>query len=159
MKRSRNTLIVMLAIFLLLGSLPAAAVEHPLALHGAGKLTMVSPTEGALVAAGTATPLGYWTQVGKINITLDGPPEIGDELPATGEVTFTAANGDTLHATFDSVLTITTTNPLTGIATGVFVFDRGTGRFEGVSGNGNFVVMQNLDTGYYELTGVGTIDY
>jgi hypothetical protein len=29
----------------------------------------------------------------------------------------------------------------------------------GVSGNGNFVVLQNLGTGYYELTGVGTIDY
>ena len=52
MERSRNTLILLLAIFLLLGSLPAAAVERPLALHGAGKLTMVSPTEGDLVAAG-----------------------------------------------------------------------------------------------------------
>ena len=159
MERSRHTLILMLTIFLLLGSLPVAAVERPLALHGAGKLTMVSPTEGDLVAAGTATPLGHWTQVGKINITSEGPPEIGDELPATGEVTFTAAKGDTLHATFDAVLTITTTHPLTAIASGVLVLDRGTGRFDGVSGNGNFVVLQNLDTGYYELTGVGTIDY
>jgi hypothetical protein len=159
MKRSRNTLILVLAIFLLLGSLPAAAVERSLTLHGEGHLTMVSPTDGMLAASGTATHLGHWTQTGTISITSDGPPEIGDELPATGEVTFTAANGDTLHSTFDSVLTITTTNPLTGIAQGVFVFDGGTGRFDGVSGSGTFEVRQNLDTGDYELTGVATIDY
>ena len=75
-------------------------------------------------------------------------------------MTFTAANGDTLASTFDNaVLTITTTNPTTGIATGVFVFTGGTGRFDGASGSGDFVVMQNLDTGDFTLTGVGTIDY
>jgi hypothetical protein len=34
MERSRNTLILMLAIFLLLVSLPVAAVERPLACMG-----------------------------------------------------------------------------------------------------------------------------
>ena len=147
MKRSRNTLILVLALFLLLGSLPAAAVERSLTLHGEGHLTMVTPTEGMLAASGTATHLGHWTQIGKISITSDGPPEIGDALPTAGEVTFTAADGDTLHSTFDAVLTITTTTPLTGIAQGVFVFDGGTGRFEGMSGNGTFEVRRTWTPG------------
>src|SRR5262245_926390 len=97
MKHSRNTLILMLAIFLLLGSLPVAAVERPLALHGEGHLTMVSPTDGTLAASGTATHLGQWTQTGTISFTSTEDPNV---LLATGEVTFTAANGDTLHSTF-----------------------------------------------------------
>jgi hypothetical protein len=39
MKHSLNPLILLLAIFLLLGSLPAAAVERPLSLQGAGTVT------------------------------------------------------------------------------------------------------------------------
>jgi hypothetical protein len=156
MKRSRNTLILMLAMFLLLGSLPVAAVERALALHGEGHLTMVSPTDGTLAASGTATHLGRWTQAGTISFTTTDDPNV---LLASGEVTFTAANGDTLVSTFDAVLTISTTNPTTGIANGAFVFTGGTGRFDGASGTGDFVVMQNLDTGDYELTGVGTVDY
>jgi hypothetical protein len=153
MKRSRNTLILVLAIFLLLGSLPVAAVERPLALHGEGNVNL---SAGTLAASGTASHLGHWTQIGTISFT----PISETVILASGEVTFTAANGDTLHATFaNAVLNITTTDPSTGIATGVFVFDGGTGRFDGVSGSGDFVVMQNLDTGDFELTGVGTLDY
>jgi hypothetical protein len=157
MKRSRNPLILMLALFLLLGSLPAAADERPFGLSGAGNLAFTggNPPAGAdLTASGVATHLGLWTAVGVLSFSPGPEPHL---ILANGTQTFTAANGDKLDATFtDAVL-----DTHTGIATGVFVFDGqgGTGRFEGAIGSAPFVVMQDLETGDFEVTAIGTIDF
>src|SRR5262245_53471435 len=116
MKRSRNTLSLMLAIFLLLGSLPAVAVERPFGLSGAGNLTFDDPpTSATLTASGVATYLGRWTSDGVLSFT---PGSASNLILASGIQTFTAANGDELHATFTNAELNTTT----GIATGVFIF-------------------------------------
>lgn len=147
MNRSRNTLFVLLAI-LLLGSLPAAAIERPFSLTGAGTLT-----DGIINASGRATHLGLFTETGELSLIPD--PNNPTLILASGPVTFTAANGDALEGRLeDGVLDVTT-----GIATGVFRFSGGTGRFAGASGTGDFVVIQNLVTGAFEVTAVGTLDY
>ncbi|HYO11887.1 MAG TPA: hypothetical protein VE685_01675 [Thermoanaerobaculia bacterium] len=147
MNRSRNTLFVLLAI-LLLGSLPAAAIERPFSLTGAGTLT-----DGIINASGRATHLGLFTETGELTFIPD--PNNPNLILAAGPVAFTAANGDTLEGRLeDGVLDVTT-----GIATGVFRFTGGTGRFAGASGTGDFVVIQNLVTGAFEVTAVGSIDY
>lgn len=147
MNRSRNTLFVLLAI-LLLGSLPAAAIERPFSLTGAGTLT-----DGIINASGRATHLGLFTETGELTFIPD--PNNPNLILASGPVVFTAANGDTLEGRLeDGVLDVTT-----GIATGVFRFTGGTGRFAGASGTGDFVVIQNLVTGAFEVTAVGSIDY
>jgi hypothetical protein len=147
MNRTRHTLFVLLAV-LLLGSLPAAAIERPFSLTGAGTLI-----NGSINASGRATHLGLFTETGELTFIPD--PNNPNLILASGPVAFTAANGDTLEGRLeDGVLDVTT-----GIATGVFRFTGGTGRFEGASGTGDFVVIQNLVTGAFEVTAVGTIDF
>jgi hypothetical protein len=147
MNRSRNTFFFLLAL-LLLGSVSAAAVERPFSLTGAGTVT-----DGIINASGRATHLGLFTEAGELFITPD--PNNPTVALATGRATFTAANGDQLEAVIeDGSLDLTT-----GIGTGVFRFTGGTGRFAGASGTGNFVVNQNLVTGAFEITAVGTLDY
>jgi hypothetical protein len=145
----------MLAIFLLLGALPAAAVARPFGLKGAGNVTFTGgppPTGGDLTASGTATHLGLWTAVGVLSFFPPDPAH-PNLIPASGTETFTAANGDELHVEFTGVLDTTT-----GIATAVFLFVGGTGQFEDASGSADFVVMQD-PSGPFEVTAVGNIDY
>jgi hypothetical protein len=75
-------------------------------------------------------------------------------LHSSGEATLTAANGDKLKVEIDGI-------PDTGtfIDQGVFHFMGGTGRFEGASGDANFVVNINPVTGGFDLTVVGKINY
>jgi hypothetical protein len=74
-------------------------------------------------------------------------------IQADGSGAFTAANGDKLFYEIHGVLDTTT-----GIATGVFLFVGGTGRFEGASGSADLVVQQD-PSGSFEVTAVGTIDF
>jgi hypothetical protein len=59
-----------------------------------------------------------------------------------------------LHAEFTGAVLDTNT----GIATRVFIFIGGTGRFEDASGSADFVVMQD-PSGPFEVTATGSIDY
>src|SRR5215210_817324 len=147
MNRNLKALLLLLAV-LLLGSFPVQAAELPFSLTGAGTVT----TDGAVSASGRATHLGLFTEAGQVNFVPD--PNDPTRVLATGTATFTAANGDELEVLIDGSLDLTT-----GIATGVFTFDGGTGRFEGASGTGNFVILQNLVTGAFEVTAVGTVNY
>jgi len=147
MNRYFNVLILTLAV-LLLASFPAAAAERPFSLTAAGTLT-----DGVINASGRATHLGLFTESGALSIVPD--PNDPTRLLASGSVTFTAADGDQLEALIeDGVVDVTT-----GVATGVFRFVGGTGRFEGASGFGDLVVTQNLATGAFEGVAVGKIDY
>ena len=154
MNRFTKIRTLMLVLLLLLGTIPASAVERPFALKGSGVATLITDESGIPIGAiptgsGTATHLGQWTVTGTVKYTLDN-----GVLRSSGEATITAANGDKLQVQIDGIL-----DPIAGVDQGVFRFVGGTGRFEGVSGNSNFVVTLNPLTGGFDLTVVGKIDY
>lgn len=146
---------LVLTLFLLLGTIPATAVERPFALKGAGVATLITDEAGHLIGAvptgsGTATHLGQWTVSGTVHYT----PDSNGVLHSNGEGTLTAANGDKLNIVIEGIL-----DPVTAVDQGVFRFAGGTGRFEGATGTLNFVVSINPVTGGFDLTAVGKIDY
>jgi hypothetical protein len=155
MKHFTKIRTLMLTLLLLLGTMPAFAVERPFALHGTGVATLITDPSGLPLGAvatgsGTATHLGQWTVTGNPKYTLDS----NGVLHSSGQATLTAANGDKLQVQIDGIL-----DPVAGVDQGVFHFLGGTGRFEGASGSANFVVNINPVTGGFELTVVGRIDY
>ena len=155
MKHITKIRTLMLTLLLLLGTMPALAVERPFALHGSGVATLIVDPSGLPIGAvatgsGTATHLGQWTVTGNPKYT----PDANGVLHSSGEATLTAANGDKLQVAIDGIL-----DPVAGVDQGVFYFLGGTGRFEGASGSANFVVNINPLTGGFELTVVGRIDY
>ena len=142
-------------LFLLLATIPTSAVERPFALNGSGVVTLITDESGHLIAAlptgsGNATHLGQWTVTGKVNYT----PDQNGVLHSSGEATLTAANGDKLIFQVDGIL-----DPVAGVDQGFFHFAGGTGRFEGASGDLNFLVSINPLTGGFDLTAVGKINY
>ena len=146
---------LMLTVFLLLGTIPASAVERPFALNGTGVATLVTDEAGHLIGAiptgsGTATHLGQWTVTGTVHYT----PDNDGVLHSSGDATLTAANGDKLNFQIDGIL-----DPNAGVDQGLFHFVGGTGRFEGATGDANFLVTINPITGGFELTVVGKINY
>ena len=154
MKRFTKIRTLMPILFLLLGTIPASAVERAFALNGTGVATLVTDDSGNLIganptASGTATHLGQWTVTGTVKYT----PENG-VLKSSGDATLTASNGDKLQIQIDGIL-----DPVAAVDQGVFRFVGGTGRFEGASGTSNFVVSINPVTGGFELTVVGKINY
>ena len=151
MCRAMFPLGVVAAVLALAGS-PArvAAGERPFYLQGAGQLSVDPDTvDGTFTASGRATHLGRWTNEGTIQFTPAG----GNTLAAVGEVTFTAANGDTVHMTIDGVLDLGT-----GMATATFTVDGGTGRFAGAEGEADSIILQNPD-GSFSFSLDGVIDY
>ena len=145
---------LMITFFLLLGTIPASAVERPYALHGSGVAPLITDEAGNLIGAtptgsGTATHLGQWTVTG----TFKDPPDNG-VLRSSGEAILTAANGDKLQIQIDGTL-----DPVAAVDQGVFHIVGGTGRFEGASGDADFVVSINPLTGGFDLTVVGKINY
>ena len=146
---------LMLTVLLLLGTIPVSAVERPFALRGTGVATLLTDESGNLIGAtptgsGTATHLGQWTVAGTVKYT----PDENGVLRSSGNATLTAANGDKLFFEIDGIL-----DPVAAVDQGVFRFVGGTGRLEGASGTGNFVVTINPLTGGFELTVVGKINY
>ena len=142
-------------LFLLLGTIPVSAVERPFALNGTGVATLITDESGHLIGAiptgsGTATHLGQWTVTGIVHYL----PDNNGVLHSSGEATLTAANGDKLQLQIDGIL-----DPVAAVDQGVFRFVGGTGRFEGASGDTNFLVSINPLTGGFELTVVGKINY
>ena len=155
MKRITKTRALMITLFLLLGTIPASAVERPFALNGAGVATLITDESGHLIGAiptgsGTATHLGQWTVSGTVHYT----PDNNGVLHSSGDATITAANGDKLNIQIDGIL-----DPVTATDQGLFHFVGGTGRFEGASGDANFLVSINPLTGGFQLTVVGKINY
>jgi hypothetical protein len=139
------------ALVILVGAVTTAnAKERPFFLSGTGQLVMGQGGAGTFTASGTASYLGKWTNSGTIEF-VPGPEP--DTLAASGEVTFTAADGDTLEATFEGVLDLTT-----GIGLAVFIFDGGTGRFANASGTADAVIQQNPD-GSFKFRMQGGLDF
>ena len=157
MKRNLRIQILALTISLLLGALPAVAAERPFALNGNGVATFITDGAGNIIGAnvtisGTATHLGMYTAVGTVQFTPD--PGNPSRLLSSATATFTAANGDRLQIKFNGSL-----DPATGNDMGAIQFVGGAGRFDGVSGAGDFVVELNPATGAFKLTVVGRINF
>jgi hypothetical protein len=142
-------------LFLLLGTIPVSAVERPFALKGTGVATLVTDGSGHLIGAiptgsGTATYLGQWTVTGNVSYT----PDSNGVLRSSGDATLTAANGDKVQIQIEGIL-----DPVAGVDQGAFHIVGGTGRFEGATGETNFVVSINPLTGGFDLTVVGKINF
>ena len=155
MKHFTKIRTLMLTLLMLLGTIPASAVERPFALRGTGVATLITDGSGHLIGAiptgsGTATHLGQWTVAGTVHYT----PDNNGVLHSSGDATLTASDGDKLQIQIDGIL-----DPMAGVDQGVFRFVGGTGRFEGATGESNFVVSINPLTGGFELTVVGKINY
>lgn len=154
MKRFTKIRTLMVMLFLLLATIPASAVERPFALNGVGVATLITDESGNITGAlatgsGTATHLGQWTVAGTVKYTPDN-----GVLRSSGEASVIAANGDKLQMQIDGIL-----DPIAGVDQGIFHIVGGTGRFEGATGDANFVVSINPLTGGFELTVVGKINY
>jgi hypothetical protein len=133
--RSSNSrkVVMALATLALLGLQVADVAAQKPALPFTESLTLVSSVSGVNTYAGTMTHLGRIVAV------------------VYPDLTFTkyAANGDTVlgFATFSS--------PTTGTVT----FTGGTGRFQGVTGVGDFVISIDPKTGAVHVDIQGTMSY
>jgi hypothetical protein len=143
---------LVLAVVTLLGSLNnASAVESPFKLSGEGGL-LFNPQEtlsGPFAAAGHATHLGLWSNVGYIQFVPISPTKLAN----SGVARFQAADGDLLDMTFVGSL-----DPTTGHATATFTIVGGTGRFQYASGSLQMSLDHAAD-GTFVFTLDGTIDY
>ena len=155
MKRFTKIRTLLPVLFLLLGTIPVSAAERPFALSGTGVATLIVNEQGMPIGAiptgsGTATHLGQWTVTGNVKYT----PDANGVLHSSGDATITAANGDKVQIQIEGVL-----DPVAGMDQGIFHIVGGTGRFEGATGDANFVVQLNPLTGGFDLTVVGKINY
>jgi len=155
MKRFTKIRTLLPVLFLLLGTIPVSAAERPFALSGTGVATLIVNEQGLPIGAvptgsGTATHLGQWTVTGNVKYT----PDANGVLHSSGDATITASNGDKVQIQIEGVL-----DPVAGMDQGLFHIVGGTGRFEGATGDANFVVQLNPLTGGFDLTVVGKINY
>jgi hypothetical protein len=158
MKHILSLRTVVLGLALLFASISVVAAERAFSATGNGLATFITDEAGNVVGAnvsgsGNGTHLGLFTTAGKINFIPD--PNNPIIVHPTGEASFTAANGDKLIVVVeDGSMDVTT-----GIGIGHFRFAGGTGRFTNASGITEYVVIQNLVTGAFEMTIVGRIDF
>ena len=98
--------------------------------RGTGEIVSVQPGPTGpvitAIASGNATHLGNYSRIEHISLAPDGS--------FTGDVTFTAANGDQLTANIQGAFT----SPAT--ASGTYSFTGGTGRFANATGTAYFSV-------------------
>ena len=148
----RVLLIALALTFSLAG--PVAAREHvPFhgTLDGMATITPLSPPllSVTIDAAGTASHLGRFT----VNV----PHVVNAQTRiAVGSYVFTAANGDTLRATFTGQATLTATPGVLAIAEEATITG-GTGRFAGASGTFTTQRVFNQMTGWTSGSFAGTI--
>jgi len=101
----------------------------------------------------TSAGSGVMSHLGSVSWTLEHCYQLFAGTFGDARVVITAANGDRLYGTFDGVMTGETTFMETLIVTG------GTGRFTGASGAIDETGWFDPDSGYMEVTGVGSIVY
>ena len=142
----RPVLVLLVAVGIL--TLPDRASAKERAHHSRGTAVLDFST-GNFVGAGNATHLGHYTEVGHVVISGDNPAALHLE----GWAIYTAANGDTLCATFTGHL-----NFFTGAITATLTYEGGCGRFDDASGSATLVGQFQAD-GTLAVTVEGTIDY
>ena len=125
----------------------ASAEERP---YHSCSTALLNLATGDFVAAGKATHLGKYTEIGSISISGDDPTALHVE----GSATLTAANDDELRVVITGEM-----NFLTGTITGTITFDGATtGRFEDATGSASLVAQLQPD-GPLAVVVVGPIDY
>lgn len=129
-------------------TLPDRASAEERAYHSRST-ALLSPTLD-FVAAGNATHLGNYTEMGSLSISGNDPTALHVE----GSATLTAANGDELDVSFTGQL-----NFVTGAITATLTFDGAAdGRFQDATGSGSLVAQFQPD-GTITVVVEGTIDY
>jgi hypothetical protein len=130
-------------------TLPARASAEERA-YRSRSTALLNLATGDFVAAGNATHLGKYTEIGSVSISGDDPTALHVE----GSATLTAANGDELCVDFTGQL-----NFLTGTITATITFDgAATGRFKDATGSASLVAQFQPD-GTIAVVVEGTIDY
>ena len=153
MKRfARLSVPTLLALSLILAAVHSAAAGPSRPFKAKGEALLAgNPFAGTdFIAFGTATHLGKFEAEGT---TLFGSPDMAGVTVATGTITFIAANGDELDATFAGTL-----NLLTGEGTATFIFTGGTGRFDDASGEFEADIQQEGAAGF-SFTADGDLEY
>jgi hypothetical protein len=124
---------------------PAQAAKRPHVSRGTAQFVSAND----FVGAGTATHLGLYDEVGSVQFSPTADPTV---LHLEAESTYTAANGDQLHAVITGQL-----NGLTGVITATVTYVGGTGRFTNATGTAT--LSGQLPGGSIEVAVSGTIDY
>ena len=127
-------------------STAAFASTVPYRAHGSAQFT--GPND--FVGAGTATYLGRYTEAGHVAFAPTSDPVV---LAVDGSVTYTAANGDELHA-----LLVGTLNGATGEIDATATYVGGTGRFAAAAGSSH-LAGQMLGGGAVAAVVAGNIDF
>src|SRR6185369_17307961 len=157
MTRFLKTRILVLTAALLVAAIAVGATERPFSGNGSGIAVMSINSDGlpsaVVTGSGNATHIGMFTNSGNVVFNPDASdPNLAHP---SGNVTFTAANGDKLEAVIESG----TVDLRTGLGDGDFRWIGGTGRFANATGVIHGVVEQNFVTGAYQITIVGNINY
>ena len=168
-RHKHTVLVAVVTIVLLATAAPAAAgksVERPIKENLSGYIIdmVLSPSfpsgdtfEGRCSKpsqwVSTSAGSGVMSHLGSVTWTLEHCYQLFDGTFGDAEVVITAANRDRLFGTFDGIMTGETTFAETLNITG------GTGRFVGASGSIAETGWFDADTGYMEVSGVGSITY
>jgi hypothetical protein len=124
----------------------AAAAARPFASRGTAHFVNAND----FVGAGSATHLGRYQEQGTAEFTPTDDPTVFDVDAVS---TYTAANGDQLHAVISGSL-----DGLTGRISATVTYTGGTGRFANARGTAN-LEAQLLPDGSVDAEVEGTIDY
>lgn len=125
---------------------PASAGERPFQSRGTAKF--VGPTD--FVGVGTATHMGRYTEIGFARFSPTADPTV---LRIDARNTYTASNGDKLHATLEGFL-----NAATGAITATVTYTGGSGRFDDAGGSAT-LTGQIQPNGTIAVIVEGSIDY
>jgi hypothetical protein len=132
-----------------MATVQTAGASVPFKGRGNGEIIAQQPIGNMVMI--TATGIGQSTHLGRFtrieNLLLD--PNTGT---FTGDVTFTAANGDHLTADITGGFTSQTT------AAGTYTFTGGTGRFADATGSADFAVALT-DPTHFTFEFGGSIHY
>jgi hypothetical protein len=148
MIRYTSRFVSVLLVLIALLALPGRASAQSVPYFASGDAHFVSPND--FVGLGQATHLGRYSEVGYVDFVPTTNPSV---LAVTGDIVYTAANGDELHAIVDGELDITT-----GAITATVTYVGGTGRFDDASGS-SALVGQIHGSGAISVAVVGNIDY
>lgn len=138
--------LVVLALSALTVSSHAAAQTIPHRARGGAQF--VGPTD--FVGTGQATHLGRYTEAGSVAFAPTSNPDV---LAVSGNIVYTAANGDELHATVQGVL-----NTSSGAIAATLTYVGGSGRFAAASGASE-LAGQMLGGGAVSVTVAGRLGY
>lgn len=138
----------------------AAAKDRPFKARLTGNASL-SPTGDPAVIRNDETGEGHATHLGRFrwkSVELVDFSAFPPAVAVVGSFVMTAANGDQVFGTYETIGAVDETGNL--IIHGSYVIDGGTGRFEDATGSGDLDAVASLGPGLpFEGTLNGVIDY